>query len=53
MEQSNLAKVTLQYKPATIFAPINAAFQKFDTNPEETEALVLYHISKYISIFFN
>lgn len=51
MEQSNLAKVTLQYKPVTIFAPINAAFQKFDANQDETEALVLYHISEYSDYF--
>ncbi|XP_044262944.1 fasciclin-1 isoform X4 [Tribolium madens] len=45
LEYSQLANVTLQYKQATIFAPINEAFQrmgKFEGNPDD---LVLYHMT--------
>ncbi|CAG9823260.1 unnamed protein product [Phaedon cochleariae] len=45
MESSRLANLTLAYKQVTIFAPINAAFQKFGELGDDTESLVLYHMT--------
>ncbi|KAJ8919082.1 hypothetical protein NQ315_012067, partial [Exocentrus adspersus] len=45
LEQSKLANVTLQFKQVTIFAPINAAFQNIGDIKEDTDALVLYHMT--------
>ncbi|XP_050514613.1 fasciclin-1 [Diabrotica virgifera virgifera] len=44
MEPSKSANFTLSNKPCTIFAPINAAFQKLSDIKGETESLVLYHM---------
>ncbi|XP_072396208.1 fasciclin-1 isoform X1 [Diabrotica undecimpunctata] len=44
MEPSKSANFTLGNKPCTIFAPINAAFQKLSDIKGETEPLVLYHM---------
>lgn len=44
MEPSKSANFTLGNKPCTIFAPINAAFQKLGKVKGEVEPLVLYHM---------
>jgi hypothetical protein len=48
LERSELANITLQYKQATIFAPINKAFQTHSTTEEDPNTLVLYHMSKSV-----
>jgi uncharacterized surface protein with fasciclin (FAS1) repeats len=45
LERSELANITLQYKQATIFAPINKAFQTHSTTEEDPNTLVLYHMT--------
>ncbi|CAG9858671.1 unnamed protein product [Phyllotreta striolata] len=44
MEPSKSANFTLENKPCTIFAPINAAFQKLGDYRGETESLIAYHM---------
>ncbi|XP_063906710.1 fasciclin-1 isoform X2 [Zophobas morio] len=45
MERAEIANVTLQYKQATIFAPINQAFQTYGKTVEDPISLVLYHMA--------
>ncbi|KAJ8980745.1 hypothetical protein NQ317_011394, partial [Molorchus minor] len=45
LEHSKLANFTLGFKQVTIFAPINTAFQKMGDIKEDTNDLVLYHMS--------
>ncbi|KYB28513.1 Fasciclin-1-like Protein [Tribolium castaneum] len=45
LERSKLANVTLQYKQATIFAPINEAFQRMEATEANPDDLVLYHMT--------
>ncbi|XP_045469434.1 fasciclin-1 isoform X3 [Harmonia axyridis] len=45
LQRSPLAKVALQYKQVTIFAPINTAFQKYGKELDEPNEIVPYHIA--------
>lgn len=50
LDRSAVANVTLSIKQATIFAPINEAFQKWDRSTTDADSLVRYHMSKYYSV---
>lgn len=45
LERSRLAKVSLQYKQVTIFAPINTAFQKYIKEVDDPDEIIPYHIT--------
>ncbi|XP_049820790.1 fasciclin-1 isoform X2 [Aethina tumida] len=45
LEASKQAKVTLQYKQVTIFAPTNSAFQMYGGPMDDPNSLVLYHMT--------
>ncbi|KAL3276909.1 hypothetical protein HHI36_012277, partial [Cryptolaemus montrouzieri] len=45
LERSPLARVSLQYKQVTIFAPINSAFQTLGKGVEDPDEIVPYHIT--------
>lgn len=48
LEMNPVAMSALQYRPLTIFAPTNQAFQRFKGNGS-----VLYHICKYLIYFIT
>ncbi|XP_047525630.1 fasciclin-1 isoform X3 [Pieris napi] len=51
LESNVVANTSLQYRQMTLFAPTNAAFQKY--NREMDDFLVLYHISNLATTLSN
>ncbi|CAK1546048.1 unnamed protein product [Leptosia nina] len=51
LERNVVANMSLQYRQMTLFAPTNAAFQKY--NGEMDDFLVLYHISNLATTLSN
>ncbi|XP_038220115.1 fasciclin-1 isoform X2 [Zerene cesonia] len=51
LERNVVANMSLQYRQMTLFAPTNAAFQKY--YGEKDDSLVLYHISNLATTLTN
>ncbi|KAL1505831.1 hypothetical protein ABEB36_005303 [Hypothenemus hampei] len=45
LEGCNICNYTLEYEPLTVFAPINAAFQKRNISQQDRENLAQYHLT--------
>ncbi|XP_048524013.1 fasciclin-1 [Dendroctonus ponderosae] len=45
IEGCQICNFTLMYEPLTVFAPINAAFQKLVGVPEDPDSLAQYHLT--------
>ncbi|KAH1026415.1 hypothetical protein HUJ05_000087 [Dendroctonus ponderosae] len=46
IEGCQICNFTLMYEPLTVFAPINAAFQKLVGVPEDPDSLAQYHLKQ-------